>query len=59
MIFEINDGKGKITEYDNDNLKFEGYYLNGERNGKGKEYYKGQILFEGTYLNGKINGIVK
>ena len=35
-------------------LKFEGEYLNGERNGKGKEYYEnGQLKFEGEYLNGK------
>ena len=34
-------------------LKFEGEYLNGERNGKGKEYYKGKLLFEGEYLNDK------
>ena len=36
-------------------MKFEGEYLNGERNGKGKEYYEGGALkFEGEYLNGKI-----
>ena len=43
--------------YDNDELKFEGEYLKGERNGKGKEYYEnGNLLFEGEYLNGKKNG---
>ena len=30
------NGKGK-EYYDNGKLKFEGEYLNGERNGKGKE----------------------
>ena len=42
-------------------LKFEGQYINGERNGKGKEYNKNVILeFEGEYLNGKRwNGIEK
>jgi len=50
--------KGKI-EYNNNNakLKFEGEYLNGERNGKGKEYnYYGQLDFKGEYLNGERNG---
>ena len=39
-------------------MKFEGEYLNGERNGKGKEYYNnGNLLFEGEYLNNKrFNG---
>jgi len=45
----------------NDNLKFEGEYLDGERNGKGKEYdVDGKLKFEGEYFNGKIwNGKVK
>ena len=35
-------------------LRFEGEYLNGERNGKGKEYnYDGELIFEGEFLNGK------
>ena len=35
-------------------LKFEGEYLNGERNGKGNEYYyDGKLIFEGEYLNGE------
>ena len=34
------------------NIKFEGEYLNGKRNGKGKEYgWNGKLLFEGEYLN--------
>ena len=47
-------GKGYIKEYEYDNnLSFEGEYLNGERNGKGKEYDNSfQLLFEGEYLNG-------
>ena len=37
--------------YDNDELLFEGEYLNGKRNGKGKEYYdNGNLKFEGEYL---------
>ena len=45
----------KVNEYDTYGiLKFEGEYLNGERNGKGKEYnYDGELKFEGEYLNGK------
>ena len=47
---------GKEKEYyNNDNLKFEGEYLNGKRYGKGKEYYfNGNLKFEGEYLNDKI-----
>ena len=38
-------------------LKYEGGYLNGQRNGKGKEYdYDGNLIFEGEYLNGQRNG---
>ena len=37
--------------------KFEGEYLNEERNGKGKEYYcDGNLKFEGEYLNGERCG---
>ena len=54
IIYE-SIGFGKEYDYD-DNLIFEGEYLNGERNGKGKEYWKGNLIFEGEYLNGKRNG---
>ena len=62
ISFEIKDGKGFIKEYDlNGTLKFEGEYVNGERNGKGKRYYKeynyeensGYYAYEGEYLHGK------
>ena len=45
--FEIKRGAGKGREYyNNDKLKFEGEYLNGERNGKGREYNNnGDIIF--------------
>ena len=58
MVYEIKNGIGNIKEYYyNGKLKFEGEYLNGERNGKGKEYYKyGKLIFEGEYLNGERNG---
>ena len=36
-------------------IKFEGEYLNGKRNGNGKEYYpNGNIEFEGYLKMGKI-----
>ena len=52
--FEIINGKGNIKEYNiNNELIFEGEYINGEKH-KGKEYNnKGKIIFEGEYLNNK------
>ena len=56
------NGKGK-EYYSDGELKYEGGYLNGKRNGKGKgiEYNNNVILeFDGEYLNNKIwNGNVK
>ena len=48
----MKDGKGNIKEYNyDDELEFEGEYLNGKRNGKGKEYYSNdKLLFEGNFL---------
>ena len=57
-VYELENGNGYIKEYDyfEDNLEFEGEYLNGKRNGKGKEYdRKCRLIFEGEYLNGKRN----
>ena len=43
----------EFSQYDNE-LIYEGEYLNGKRNGKGKEYnYDGYLKYEGEYLNGK------
>ena len=54
IIYELINGNGKVKEYNYDGeLKFEGEYLNGKKNGQGKEYYKGRLEFEGEYLNGK------
>ena len=50
-----SDGKAREYYYYNDNLVYEGEYLNG----KGKEYDEFEeniILFEGEYFNGKRNG---
>ena len=59
ILFNLINGNGIIKEFDENTgeLKFEGEYLNGKRNGKGKEYYRSDKLkFEGEYLNGKRNG---
>ena len=46
---------GKVKEYLNGDLIFEGEYINGKIwNGKGKEFNSyGKKVFEGEYLNGK------
>ena len=49
------NGPGQEFLLDNDNLIFEGKYLNGKRNGKGKEYYYNKLLIEGEYLKGERN----
>ena len=55
-IYEKN-GNGKMYDANNNNLIFEGQFLNGKKNGKGKEYDKdGNMIFEGEYLNGLKNG---
>ena len=53
--------KGKIKEFQKDELVFEGELLDGNvYNGKGKKYDScGNKIFEGEYINGKINGYVK
>ena len=57
ILYKLNHIKGKGKEYDwNDEIKFEGEYLNGQRNGKGKEYFEGKLFFEGEYVNGLRNG---
>ena len=58
MIYETKT-KGKIYNAFNDNLIFEGEFLNNKKYGKGKEYYDNAdktIKFEGEYKNGKKNG---
>ena len=56
-IYELKNGTGYIKQYDNDgDLKFEGSFLKGERNGKIKEYIYGKLIKEQEYLNGKLNG---
>ena len=53
----LNNGNGYVKEYDEviGEIKFEGEYLDGKRNGKGKEYdYDGKLEFEGEFKNDKI-----
>ena len=60
IVYEIKNGIGYIKECSyNGNLRFEGYYLNGQKNGKGKEYYDyGGLGFEVEYLyDYKLKGI--
>ena len=54
-IFE-NKIKGKTYNAYNNNVIYEGEFLNGEKNGKGKEYNgMGHLVFEGEFLHGKRN----
>ena len=60
LLYELEKGYGNVREYKDGYLKFEGKYLNGEKNGKGKEYerynFKHFLMFEGEYLNGFRHG---
>ena len=60
IIYEIINGNGTVKEYwDNGKLRFEGEYLNGQKNRKCKEYTNGNLIFEGEYVNGEKNGKCK
>ena len=52
FFVNLNHINGIGKEYnEDDELDFEGEYLNGEKNGKGKGYYaNGDLKFEGEYL---------
>ena len=55
IIYELNNGTGKVKEYDDDLLIFDGEYVNGKRTGISKEYNSfGQIVLECEYLNGEL-----
>ena len=57
VIYELNNGNGKVKEYWNDILYFDGEYWNGKKNGKGRQYNNnGRLIYEGEYLNGIRNG---
>ena len=52
--FEIKNGNGKDIEYLRNNTRFEGEYINGERNGFGREYDKDvKLKFEGEFKDDK------
>jgi len=55
VIYTLKKGNGKVKEYKNGNLIFEGEYLMGKRSGKGKEFDElfGRVIYEGEYLDGK------
>ena len=57
IILMVNqDLKGIIGKryFNNGKVEFEGYYLNGVKNGKGNEFYdNGKLAFEGKYINGE------
>ena len=61
IIYELNNGNGKVKEYYNGLLIFDGFYLNGKKNGKGKQFYKnGELMFEGEFSDDKYwNGFLK
>ena len=57
--YELINGKGTFIEFFatiTSKIRYEGEFLNGEKNGKGKEYISGSLIFEGEYLNGKRHG---
>ena len=53
---KIAEKNGKGKEFKDEQLIFEGNYLNYKRNGLGKEFKDNKIIFEGNYLFGKRNG---
>ena len=55
IVYELNNGKGYIKQYNyrGNRLSFEGYFLNGEKNGFCKEYSGLRLTFEGEYKDGK------
>ena len=58
LKFELlKNGIGKSYYCYEDQLRFEGEFKYGKKNGKGKEYsYNGILVFEGEYLNGQRHG---
>ena len=52
---DIPNGKG-IKYYPNDNILYDGNFVNGKFEGSGKYYYNDGKYFIGQYKNGLING---
>lgn len=56
---QILDGKphGFAKKYDlNGNLKYEGYFINGNRSGVGTQYWSNGDIYHGTFIYDNING---
>jgi len=54
IIYELNNGTGKVRQYKDGELIFDGEYFEGKKNGHGKKYYSnGNLKFEGEYFEGK------
>jgi len=56
IIYELNNGCGKVKEYICERLIYDGEYLNGKRHGKGKEYIDGKLgisINDVEYIEGK------
>ena len=60
LIYELKEGKGYVKDYyqSNENyIRYEGEYLNGDKNVLGEERsINDSLIYEGEYLNGKRNG---
>ena len=61
IIYELHNGNGKVKQYFEDNeLMFEGEFLNWKRQGKGKvcpyPCNVGELISEGEYINLRLNG---
>ena len=53
FAYELINGKGYVKDF---SLRFEGEYVNGEKNGKGKEYDDDGNIYEGYYSNNVKSG---
>ena len=59
LLYELENGNGKVNEYD-ENLRYDGEYLDGKRHGKGKEFNSiGSLIYEGNFSKGEWNGFGK
>ena len=57
--YTIYGQNGNVKEYNsyNDQLMYEGGYINGKKNGEGKiYYYSGTVMYEGEFKDGKRHG---
>jgi hypothetical protein len=53
-IYYTSQNEGEEYDSFDNEIRYMGEYLNGERNGKGYEYnIEGRLIFEGEYFKGK------